>query len=188
MIPSVRLLLANGLLLTALVAACTTSDATPTRIAGKTLDEDIVKRLVTGDDVAVVGGDGGGLSARVEDLREFAETVGPSQVQGVDAWFSLSLTSSDGPGLILTIKRFASAVLANRALAVVESGGTFEPMANPIGDRSALSPANPDIGAAITFLENATLVSLQLPATADGVTLLDDRQLTSLAQIVADRL
>ncbi|MDA1096678.1 MAG: hypothetical protein O3B84_05420 [Chloroflexi bacterium] len=185
---SVPHLLTSAMLLALLVAGCSTSDATPTRIAGQVLDEDIVKRLVTGDDIAAVGGDGGGLSAGVENLREFAGSIDPAQVEGVDAWFTLRLASTDGPGLLLTIKRFASAVLANRALAVVESGGSFQSMDIPIGDRSALSPANPDSGAAIALLENDTLVSIQLPVTADGATLLDDQQLTSLARIIADRL
>jgi hypothetical protein len=187
-IPRVRFLLTGSLLLATLLAGCSASDATPTRVAGKTLNEVVVKRLVTGDEITSVGGDGGGLSASVEDLREFAKAIDPSQIEGVESWFSLSLASGDGPGLTLTIKRFTTTVLANRSMAIIESGGTFMVMENPIGERSALSLANPDIGASITFVENSTSISIQLPMTTDGATLLDDHQLTALAQIIADRL
>lgn len=188
MMPNVRLIFLGCLLLATLLTGCSPSDATPTRVAGKTLNEDVVKRLLTGDDIASVGGNGDGLSTSAENLREFAGAIDPSQVEGIDAWFNLSLASNDGPGLILTIKRFTTIILANRSMATIESGGTFEVMENPIGERSALSPANPDTGAAIAFVKNSTSINIQLPVTVDGATLLDDQQLTALAQIVADRL
>lgn len=168
--------------------ACSGSSGAPTPIGDGALDEQAVQRLLTKDDIADAGGATSGLDRSIEDILAVAALVGVAQIDGVDVWLSVRFEGDGRPGLLLSVKRFDAIATALAALDRIESGSAYSAMANPIGDRSALSPSDPSIGAALSFAHGRTLITLQLPATSDGTALLDDAQLVALAEQVASRL
>jgi len=182
--PAIALLVCFAVLL----AACGDT-GTPTPIAEAPIDAAAVERLLTKDDIEDAGGSADGLDARVEDLREVAGMVDPVQIEGVDAWFSRTITSLSRPGVLLSLRRFADPTRALGDLQGIQQGGAFEAMDPPVGDRSAIAQGDtPEQGTAIAFVKGRTLVVLQCPAATDGTTLLDPSQLTSLAEVLASRL
>ena len=147
-----------------------------------------MERLLTKDDLRAVGGDTKGLTRTVEELRDLVAAADPDSAAGVDAWYGMTFGSDGGPALILTVVEFDSPERPRARLALTELGPAFEPMAAPIGDRSALSPASPDIGTAIAFVDGRRFVQLELPVGIDGVGLLTEDRLLSLARLVEGRL
>ena len=174
--------------LAAMAAGCGDSGATPTPVGDGALDQQVVERLLTKSDIGDAGGDTGGLDRTVENIFAVASAAGREQVDGVEDWYSAWFMGTGRPGLLLTVKRYEDVAGALAALDSVEAGGAYASMADAVGDRSALSPVNPAIGAAMAFVDGRTLVSLQLPAASDGATLLDDVQLVALAELVERRL
>jgi hypothetical protein len=169
-------------------AACSGASGTPTPIGEGTLDEQVVERLLTKSDIDDAGGATNGLDRSSEDILAVAALVGLAQVDGVEVWLSVRFQGDGRPGLLLSVKRLDDVATALGALDRIESGGAYVTMADPIGDHSAVSSLDPAIGAALSFVVNRTLITLQLPVTTDGVALLDDAQLANLGETIASRL
>jgi hypothetical protein len=170
-----------------LVAACTGS-GTPILLGDTPLTADVAERLITKTEIEAAGGNGGELNQSVEDLLEIASSLDTTRPPTIEALWSVRWTASGRPGALMTLTRFREAPGAHGALDKIESGVAYHAMNNAIGDRSALSPANADIGTAVTFLHGRTLVAFQLPVASDGSTLLNEQQLLKLAAIIEAKL
>ena len=169
------------------VVACTGSE-TPTFLGDTPLTEDVAERLITKTEIQAAGGNVGGLNQSVEDLLEIASSIDPTLPTMIEALWSVRWTASGRPGALMTLTRFREAPRAHGALDKIESGVAYHAMDNAIGDRSALSPANADIGIAVTFVHGRTLVAFQLPVASDGSTLLNEQQLLALAAMIESKL
>ena len=88
----------------------------------------------------------------------------------------------------LTMLDFDSAERAQAQLDVIESGPAFEPMAQPVGERSAWAAAGDDISAALAFVAGRRLVTLHSIAMSGASALVGAAQLEELARLVAERL
>ena len=179
--------LALFLVVLAFAIACS-SNATPTPIGDGAIDTTVVEHLLTSDDIKSVGGDPSGLEQRTEDLSDVISMVNPSELESVDAWFSRSLTSASKPGIVMALRRFNDAALAIGQLESIETGGAFQSMDAPVGDRSAFAQGGDGGGYSIAFISGRTLVVLQCPSAPDSTTLLDAGQLRSLAELIEARL
>lgn len=177
-----------ALVVLALVTAACSSGATPTPIGGAPIDLAAVERLLTGEDIERVGASPDGLEARAEDISEVVAMVDPNALQGVDAWFSRSLTSPSRPGVIMAVRRFDDPARALAELDAVLTGGAFGSMDAPIGDRSAILHGGDGGGTSVAFVSARTYVVLQAPEASDGTVLLDAAQLARLAEMIEGRL
>ncbi len=184
-----RLLAVSALaaLFIVLVAACTGS-GTPISLGDTPLTKDVAERLITKTEIEAAGGDGGGLNQSVEDLLEIASSIDATLPTTIESLWSVRWTASGRPGALMTLTRFREAPGAHGVLDQIESGVAYHAMDKAIGDRSALSPANADIGIAVTFLHGRTLVAFQLPVASDGSTLLNEQQLLELAAMIEAKL
>jgi hypothetical protein len=88
----------------------------------------------------------------------------------------------------LTVLEFDSSERARTQLDVIESGPAFEPMAQPIGDRSASAGPSGGVGAALAFVDGRRLVSLHAIAVGAAQALVGAAQLEELARLVKERL
>ena len=171
----------------AVIAACTGGE-TPAPLGNVPLTERVVEHLLAKADIETSGGDAGGLDRSVEDLLAIAIAVNPTLATTTEAQWSVRWTASGRPGLLMTLTRFHDATHAHAALNQIERGTAYRAMESPIGDRSALSPTNADVGVAVTFVRGRTLVALQLPVASDGATLLDEQQMLKLATLIDAKL
>lgn len=171
--------LAFVLVLSLVAAGCSDEVAPP--IGDSALTEEVVERLLPKSAIEDAGGDASGLDRSIEDLLEIATTIDSTRAVSVEALWSVRWTGEGRPGLLMTITRYRDAANAHDALDQIELGIAYEAMSDPIGDRSALSPANANVGVAVTFISGRTLVALQLPVASDGKTLLNESQLLTLA-------
>jgi hypothetical protein len=170
-----------------LAVACA-SGGTPTPVGDAPVTEDVAKRLLTQADISTAGGDTGGLDQLVDDIFAVASAVDDTVAETTEALWNVRWIGSGRAGVLMTVTRFYDAADAHDALDQIEIGVAYTAMANPIGDRAALSPANPDVGVAVTFVHGRTLVALQLPVASDGSTLLDEPQLLALAKVIDAKL
>ena len=174
---------ALALVVMVLVGACT-SDATHPPIGNAPLTEEVVERLLTKSGVEAAGVDVGGLDRSVDDLLALASGIDATVSLTTESLWNLRWIGAGRPGLLMTVTRFHEAATAQAALDKIELGLAYHAMQIAIGDRSALSSANSDTGAAVTFLRDRTLVALQLPIASDGTALLNEEQLLKLATLV----
>ncbi len=158
------------------------------RIGSAVITENIIERLLTKSDIEQSGGDGRGLNQSIEDLLAFAIAIDNQLATTAEALWSVRWTASGKPGMLMTVTRFYEATDADAALDQIERGTAYRSMESTIGERSTLAPANADVGAAITFVRDRAMVSLQLPLASDGSTLLNEQQLLSLAITIEARL
>ena len=179
-----------AVLLTAVVAAaCGTAAAPPTPVGEAPLDAQAVRLLLTVADLEAVGAQTDGLEERVEDLRALAESVNAEQVREIRSWYALHFErAAPANGLSLTVLGLASAERAQAQLDVIESGPAFEPMAQPIGDRSAAAGPSGGVGAAVAFVDGRRLVTLHSIAIGGAEALVAPAQLEELARLVEERL
>ena len=111
------------------------------------------------------------------------------QVLEIESWYGLHFERTDRvAGLSLTVVEFDSAARAQAQLDVIESGPAFEPMAPPVGDRSASAGAGDGVGAALAFVAGRRLVTLHSITGGGADALVDTAQLEELGQLVAGRL
>ena len=175
--------------LTVVAAACGTAAAPPSPVGDAPLDEQAVRRLLTLADLDAVGAQTDGLEPRVEDLRALAEAVDAEQVREIRSWFGLHFErAAPANGLSLTVLDFDSAERAQAQLDVIESGPAFEPMAQPVGDRSASAGPSGGVGAALAFVDGRRLVTLHSIAIDGAEALVAPAQLEELARLVEERL
>ena len=175
--------------LTVAAAACGTPVATPTPVGDAPLDEAALRRLVTVADLGAAGVQTDGLEVRVEDVRALAEAVDAEQVLEIRSWYALHFERPDGAsGLSLTVVEFDSVERAQAQLDVVESGPAFEPMAQPIGSRSASAGASEGTGAALALVDGRRLVTLHSIVVGVAEALVGAAQLEELARLVERRL
>lgn len=172
----------------ALLGACAGSGGTPTPVGNEPLTEDVVERLLAKSDIETAGGDTGGLDLSVEDLLEIAALIDSTLAATTEARWGVRWIANGRPGVLMTLTRFHEASHAHAALDQIEHGVAYRAMDSAIGNRSALSPANPDVGVAVTFIHDRTLVALQLPVASDGATLLNEQQLLKLAMLIEAKL
>ena len=181
-----------GLPLAALAVAATACGTTvipPSPVGNAPLDGERVRVLLTVADLGAAGAQTDGLEARVEDLRSLAEAVDADQVREIRSWYGLHFERTDrAAGLSLTVIEFDSAARAQAQLNIIESGPAFEPMARPVGDRSASAEARAGVGAALAFVAGLRLVTLHSPAAGGAAALVTAAQLEELARLVAGRL
>jgi hypothetical protein len=170
-----------------LVVACSPGGA-PTPVGEGPLTADVAQNLLTRSDIESAGGDAGGLDRHVDDLLAVASDVDPTVASTTEALWNVRWIAEGRPGVLMTVTRFHDAASAHAALDKIEIGIAYEAMASAIGERSALSPANADIGVAITFISKRTLIALQLPVASDGATLLNEQQLLDLATALEAKL
>ena len=184
-----RLPLAALLLAALTAAACGASAAEPAPAGDGPAEEQAVRQLLTVTDLADAGAETDGLELRVEDLRALAEAVDPDQVREIQSWYGLHFERTGRViGMSLTVVNFDSATRAREQLDLIESGPAFEPMAQPVGDRSASAGAGDGIGAALAFVSGQRLVTLHSIAAAGEEALIDAAQVDALARLVAGRL
>lgn len=175
--------------LTVVAAACGTSVAPPSPVGDAPIDEQTVRLLLTVADLGAAGARTDGLEPRVEDLRALAEAVDPEQVREIRSWYGLHFErAAPANGLSLTVLDFDSAERALTQLDVIESGPAFEPMAQPIGDRSASAGPSGGVGAALAFVDGRRLVTLHSIAVGGAEALVAPSQLEELARLVEERL
>ena len=188
--PFPRILLAPLIAsLTLVAAACGTPAARPSPVGDAPLDEQAVRLLLTLADLEAVGAQTDGLEPRVEDLRALAEAVDAEQVKEIRSWYGLHFErAAPASGLSLTVLDFDSAERAQTQLDVIESGPAFDPMAEPIGDRSASAGPSGGVGAAVAFVDGRRLVTLHSIAVGGAEALVAPAQLEELARLVEERL
>jgi hypothetical protein len=166
----------------ALVGACTSPGTRPP-VGNVSLTEEVVERLLTQSAVEAVGVDVGGLHRSVDDLLALANGIDPTVSLTTESLWNLRWTAAGRPGVLLTLTRFRETAMAHAALDTIERGIAYHAMEIAIGDRSVLSLANSDTGAAVTFLRDRTLVALQLPIASDGTALMNEEKLINLARL-----
>jgi hypothetical protein len=157
-------------------------------VGDEPLTKTIVERLLTTSDIEAAGGDAGSLDRSTDDLLELASSVDASASATIEARWNVRWVGAGRPGVLMTLTRYHDAANAHEALDKIELGVAYRAMEDTIGNRSALSAANADVGVAITFVSDRTLVALQLPVASDGTTLLSEQQLLSLASLVEEKL
>ncbi|MCH7655192.1 MAG: hypothetical protein IIC95_04295 [Chloroflexi bacterium] len=185
--PRLLWLVALGAVLAA--PACGTSAPSPGPAGDAPSDEQAVGRLLTVSDLAAAGVRTDGLEVRLEDLRALAEAVDAEQVREIESWYGLHFERSERViGLSLSVIDFDSAERAGRQLDLVESGPAFEPMASPVGDRSAWAGPRGGAGAALAFVAGRRLVTLHSIAALGQEPLVDVAQVEALARLVEGRL
>ncbi len=149
------------------------------------LTAETVTRLLTPADVQDAGGPGG-LSVEAHDLKTFAAEIDPAQVEGIDGWAGVSLTSG-GRGLLLQVIDYANASSATARLDQARAGPSLAPASQPIGDRAFVFQGG-DAGPGVVFTVGARFVSLQSTAPVGDEPLLTAEQVVTIAQVVANRL
>lgn len=175
--------------LTVVAAACGTPAVPPSPVGDAPLDEQAVRLLLTVADLEAAGAQTDGLEPRVEDLRALAEAVDAEQVRDIRSWYGLHFErAAPVNGLSLTVLDFDSAERAQTQLDVIESGPAFDPMAEPIGDRSASAGPSGGVGAAVAFVDGRRLVTLHSIAVGGAEALVAPAQLEELARLVEERL
>ena len=175
--------------ITLVAAACGTPAAPPSPVGDAPLDEQAVRLLLTLADLEAAGAQTDGLEPRVEDLRALAEAVDAEQVREIRSWYGLHFErAAPASGLSLTVLDFDSAERAQTQLDVIESGPAFEPMAQPVGDRSASAGPSGGVGAAVAFVDGRRLVVLHSIAVGGAEALVAPAQLEELARLVEERL
>ncbi len=175
--------------LTVVAVACSTSGSPPSPLGNAAVDEQAVRLLLTVADIEAAGVPTDGLETRVEDLRALAEAVDPEQVKEIRSWYGLHFErAAPVNGLSVSVLDFESPERARAQLDVIESGPAFEPMAQPIGDRSASAEPSGGVGAALAFVDGRRLVSLHAIAVGGAEALVGPSQLEELARLVEQRL
>ena len=149
------------------------------------LTAETVTRLLTPADVQEAGGPDG-LSVEAQDLKAFAAEVGPAQIEDIEGWASVSLTSG-GRGLLLQVIDYADASLATARLDQARAGPSLAPASQPIGDRAFVFQGG-DAGPGAVFTVGKRFVALQSTAPVGDEPLVTAAQILTIAQLVATRL
>ena len=183
--------LAALVLTTALtVGACGTSVAVPTPVGDAAVDEEVLRRLLTVDDLKALGADTSGLEVRVEDFRALAAAVDAGQVGDVGSWYGLRFERGDAAdGLALSVIEYDVADGARDRLEQVQAGPAFDAMTPPVGDASAVAgPNEAGTGPALVFVKGRRFVAVHTIVGEGREALVDAAQLEALARLVNDRL
>ena len=154
-------------------------------LGGDPLTAETVARLLTPADVEDAGGPGG-LNVETQDFKALAAEVDPTQVEGVEGWAGLALTSG-GRGLLLQVIDYADASSATARLDQAGAGPSLALAPQPIGDRAFVFQGG-DAGPGAVFTVGARFVSLQSTAPVGDEPLVTAAQIVSIAQLVATRL
>ena len=172
------------------VGACGTSVAVPTPVGDGPVDEQVLRRLLTIDDLKASGADTSGLEVGVEDFRALAGAVDADQVRGISNWYGLRFERGDaGDGLTFSVIEFDSAEATHDRLKQVEAGPAFVPMTPPVGDGSAMATASEaGTGPALVFVKARRFIALHTIVGEARGALVDAAQLEALARLVDDRL
>ena len=173
-------------LLLLVLTACSASEPEPS--SGVSAGEQAIRQLLTVADLTAAGVRTDGLEPRVQDLRAVAGAVDIEQVRESESSYSMRFQLADfGTALNLFVTEYDSPERATRQLDVVESGPAFDPMAQPVGDRSAWAGPGERI-AVLAFVRGRhfVLVGSQAPDGAEA--LVDAAQLEALARLVEGRL
>ena len=183
--------LAAWVLTTALtVGACGTSVAVPTPVGDAPVSEQVLRRLLTIDDLKASGADTSGLEVRVEDFRALGEAVDADQVRGISSWYGLRFERGDGgDGLTFSVIEYDSAEAAHDRLQQVETGPAFIAMTPPVGEGSAMAAAREaGTGPALVFVKARRFIALHTIVGSATGALVDATQVEALARLVDDRL
>ena len=173
-------------LLLLVLTACSADEPGPS--SGASAGEQAVRQLLTVADLDAAGVRTDGREPRIKDLREVAEAVDVEQVREIESWYSLRFQLAEfGTSLNLAVTAYDSAERATRQLDVVESGPAFEPMAQPVGDRSAWAGPGERI-AVLAFVRGRHFVLVSSYAPDEREVLVDTAQLEELARLVGERL
>ena len=172
------------------VGACGTLVAVPTPVGDGPVNEQVLRGLLTIDDLKALGADTSGLEVGVEDFRALAQAVDADQVGGISSWYGLRFERRDASGgLTFSVIEYDSAKGSRDRLKQVEAGPAFVAMTPPVGDGSAMAAASEaGTGPALVFVKARRFIALHAIVGEARDALVDAAQLEALARLVDDRL
>ena len=162
----------------------------PTPVGDAPVNEQVLRRLLTIDDLKALGADTSGLEVRVEDFRALGEAVDADDVRGISSWYGLRFERGDaGDGLTFSVIEYDSAETTHDRLKQVEAGPAFVAMTPPVGEGSAMAAASEaGTGPALVFVKARRFIALHAIVGEARDALVDAAQLEALARLVDDRL
>lgn len=179
-------------------AACSQEpdDSTPvatahSTLAGAPLTEDAFRELLTKEDVAALLASAETLDAEYRDFKEMAGRVDPSQVEHIESWYGLTVTSSDGTkALSFSVVDFDSASSARTHYEKVKTATPgMQEMDPPIGESSAQVLINDrGLGGSLVFIMGDKVIPLHTAQPDGQPPLVPLEDIERLAELIASRL
>ncbi len=175
-----------------------TSTATKTPAAsaenqpgGSPLTEDAFRELMTIEDVSSFVASKDSVEAQYRDFRELTNRADPSQVENIESWYGLTLTSGDGTkALSFSVVDFDSVSSARshyEKLKMATPG--MQDMDPQIGEASAQVLINDQgLGGSLVFIKGDKVIPLHTAQPEGQQPLVPMDGIERLARLIASRL